>query len=75
MNIKQLDNKKIPKHIAVIMDGNGRWARKRGLKREFGHREGKKAVKGEKFGSISGAAQYAAIATESDEENVCPVCF
>ena len=38
-------NKKIPKHIAVIMDGNGRWARKRGLKREFGHREGKKAVK------------------------------
>ena len=45
MDIKQLDNKKIPKHIAVIMDGNGRWARKRGLKREFGHREGKKAVK------------------------------
>ena len=36
MDIKQLDNKKIPKHIAVIMDGNGRWARKRGLKRELG---------------------------------------
>lgn len=34
-----------PKHIAVIMDGNGRWAKERGLPRIFGHREGGKRVK------------------------------
>lgn len=35
---------RIPAHIAIIMDGNGRWARKRGLPRIFGHRAGVKAL-------------------------------
>ena len=35
----------IPDHIAVIMDGNGRWAKKHGKKRFFGHREGMKRVR------------------------------
>lgn len=35
---------KVPKHIAIIMDGNGRWAKRRGLPRYFGHREGAKTV-------------------------------
>ena len=35
----------LPRHIAVIMDGNGRWARARLLPRTFGHREGVKSVK------------------------------
>lgn len=35
----------LPRHVAVIMDGNGRWARERGLPRVLGHREGAKAVK------------------------------
>ena len=35
---------KIPKHVAIIMDGNGRWAKRRGLPRVFGHREGAKTV-------------------------------
>ena len=34
-----------PLHVAIIMDGNGRWAKKRGLPRTFGHREGVKALK------------------------------
>ena len=34
-----------PLHVAVIMDGNGRWARARGMPRTFGHREGAKAVR------------------------------
>lgn len=34
----------IPSHIAIIMDGNGRWATKRGLPRNYGHREGVKAI-------------------------------
>ncbi len=35
---------KVPAHIAAIMDGNGRWARRRGLPRAIGHREGVKAL-------------------------------
>ena len=35
----------LPKHIAIIMDGNGRWATQRGVPRHWGHREGSKAVR------------------------------
>jgi undecaprenyl diphosphate synthase len=35
----------VPQHVAIIMDGNGRWARERGQPRVFGHQEGMKAVK------------------------------
>jgi len=35
----------VPRHLAIIMDGNGRWARSRGLPRVAGHREGAKTVK------------------------------
>lgn len=40
-----LDPARIPKHIAVIMDGNGRWAKKQGLMRIRGHEKGAKAVR------------------------------
>ena len=43
--IISLDSKNIPKHIAVIMDGNGRWAKKRNLPRIAGHKEGMSTVK------------------------------
>ena len=36
---------KLPEHVGFIMDGNGRWAKKRGLPRSFGHREGAKQFK------------------------------
>ena len=39
------DPESIPGHVAVIMDGNGRWARKRGLPRKAGHRAGVKSVR------------------------------
>lgn len=41
---EQIDMNKIPKHIAIIMDGNGRWAKKRFLPRTAGHREGVQRV-------------------------------
>jgi len=41
----QIDKDFIPKHVAVIMDGNGRWARKQGLKRVLGHKKGVDAVR------------------------------
>jgi len=37
---KQINIDKLPSHVAVIMDGNGRWARQRGLDRVFGHQQG-----------------------------------
>ncbi|MCF7559225.1 isoprenyl transferase [Sabulilitoribacter multivorans] len=36
---------KLPKHIAIIMDGNGRWAKQKGMMRAFGHENGTKAVR------------------------------
>ena len=35
-----LDGMVIPKHVALLLDGNGRWAKKRGLPRTMGHKEG-----------------------------------
>jgi undecaprenyl diphosphate synthase len=43
--LNKLDSNKIPKHIAVIMDGNGRWAKKLGADRILGHRSAINAVK------------------------------
>lgn len=40
-----IDKDKLPQHIAIIMDGNGRWANKKGLPRSVGHKEGAEAVK------------------------------
>ena len=39
-NSNNIDASKIPQHIAIIMDGNGRWAQNKGLMRTFGHRAG-----------------------------------
>lgn len=44
-NAIQLDPKRIPAHIAIIMDGNGRWAKKRFLPRIAGHKQGMEVVK------------------------------
>lgn len=41
---KQLDMTRIPEHIAIIMDGNGRWAQQRGKERSYGHQAGVEAV-------------------------------
>ena len=43
--ISKIDETKLPKHLAVIMDGNGRWAKQQGMARVFGHRNGVKAVR------------------------------
>ena len=40
-----VDKNNLPQHIVIIMDGNGRWARKKNLDRISGHREGMKSVK------------------------------
>ena len=37
---KRIDKRKVPEHVAIIMDGNGRWATKKGLPRTYGHKRG-----------------------------------
>lgn len=43
--LAKLDPQRMPVHVAIIMDGNGRWARERGLPRSAGHRQGVSTVK------------------------------
>jgi len=46
MNLKeQIDRNSLPRHVAIIMDGNGRWAEKQGGERIFGHRNGVESVR------------------------------
>ncbi|HTE18731.1 MAG TPA: isoprenyl transferase [Armatimonadota bacterium] len=45
MQLAELEPSRIPRHIAIIMDGNGRWARQRGYPRVEGHRRGELAVR------------------------------
>ena len=42
---KKIDKQKVPEHVAIIMDGNGRWATKKGLPRRFGHNKGVSVLK------------------------------
>ena len=41
----QIDRERLPRHVAIIMDGNGRWAKARGLDRSAGHVEGVNTVR------------------------------
>ncbi len=44
-SFKDIDKNKLPKHIAIIMDGNGRWAKSKGKARVFGHKSGVESVR------------------------------
>ena len=41
---EQIDMNRVPRHIAIIMDGNGRWAKQRGMERQMGHQQGAQMV-------------------------------
>lgn len=45
MTETKIDMNRIPQHIAIIMDGNGRWATERGKKRSYGHQAGVESVR------------------------------
>ena len=45
MDLSGLDKSRLPQHVAIIMDGNGRWAKERGKSRIEGHRRGKTSVR------------------------------
>jgi undecaprenyl diphosphate synthase len=57
----------VPRHVAVIMDGNGRWARERGRPREFGHRAGMTAVRESVEGAIEAGVEVLTLYAFSQE--------
>jgi len=57
----------IPTHVAIIMDGNRRWARERGLPRHLGHREGMKAIRDTVEGAIEAGIQILTLFAFSTE--------
>ena len=57
----------LPQHVAIIMDGNGRWAKKRGKRRVFGHHEGVKTVRQIVESSVELGIKYLSLYTFSTE--------
>ena len=57
----------VPRHVAVIMDGNGRWAKERRLPRTLGHREGMKAVREAVEGAIAAGVEILTLFAFSEE--------
>jgi undecaprenyl diphosphate synthase len=49
--LENRDDARVPRHVAIVMDGNGRWAKQRGLKRTDGHAAGEEAL----FDTVNGA--------------------
>lgn len=65
--IEQLDMKRIPRHIAIIMDGNGRWAAERGMQRSYGHQAGVDTVRRITSECIRLGVEYLTLYTFSTE--------
>jgi len=53
MPVEEIDPARVPRHVAIIMDGNGRWAQRRGLRRTDGHAAGEEAL----FDTVEGALE------------------
>jgi len=65
--LENLDKSKLPKHIAIIMDGNGRWAKQKGENRLYGHKNGTKSVRQVIEGSIEAGIKYLTLYAFSKE--------
>ena len=62
-----IDLTRIPQHIAIIMDGNGRWAKKRLMPRNFGHRQGQKQLKKTLINCVKLGVKYLSVYVFSTE--------
>jgi undecaprenyl diphosphate synthase len=66
-------NGTIPRHVAIIMDGNGRWARARLMPRPFGHRSGMKAVREVVEGAVEAGLEHLSLFAFSQENWQRPI--
>ena len=71
--LRKIDKDRIPVHIAVIMDGNGRWAKQRGLKRKDGHKEGAESAKRILEYALRSGVQYLTLFAFSSENWKRPI--
>ena len=71
--IEQLDMNRVPKHVAIIMDGNGRWAQLRGKERHEGHQAGAAAVRKLVEDALNLGVRYLTLYTFSTENWNRPV--
>lgn len=67
MNKEDLKNKDIPSHVAIIMDGNGRWAKQKGEDRVFGHMNGVNAIRNVLEAAIDLGVEYLTLYAFSTE--------
>ena len=61
------DSNKVPLHVSIIMDGNGRWAKERGKERVFGHFEGVESVRACVEASVENGVRYLSLFAFSEE--------
>ena len=61
------DSNKVPLHVSIIMDGNGRWAKERGKERVFGHFEGVESVRACVEASVESGVRYLSLFAFSEE--------
>ena len=64
---EQIDKTRLPRHVAIIMDGNGRWAKKQGLARMFGHKQGVETVHNITVAATKLGIEYLTLYTFSTE--------
>ena len=64
---EQIDKARMPRHIAIIMDGNGRWAKKQGLARMYGHKQGVQTVHNITVAATKLGVEYLTLYTFSTE--------
>ena len=60
VELTELDGSRIPVHVAIVMDGNGRWAQRRGLPRPDGHAAGEEALMDTIWGALDAGVEGAA---------------
>lgn len=65
--LKRIDREKLPAHVAIIMDGNGRWAKARNLPRTSGHRQGVKSTRAVIEGCIEAGIKFLTLYAFSTE--------
>ena len=67
MDLDQLDPDRIPTHVALVMDGNGRWAQRRGLPRTDGHAAGEEALLDTVRGALDAGIRWITVYAFSTE--------
>lgn len=67
VNMADLKNDKIPVHVSMIMDGNGRWAKERGKERVYGHFEGVESVRACVEAAVEAGVKYLSVFAFSEE--------